>query len=155
MPPESWRVERVTAEQTQPLRQQVLRPHQHLDDVGFPGEDDPHTAYFGAFATAVRIIGVVTILRQCPLSWPAPGPDPTWWRLRGMATAENHRNAGAGSALVAAAVAHVAAQHGTVLWCYARMTAVPFYRKASFVAIGDPWDEPPLGLHLAMWRTVP
>jgi GNAT superfamily N-acetyltransferase len=151
-----WPVERINRQDTYALRQQVLRPHQSVAEVGFAGDDDPETGHYAVFsdgADAQRIVGVVTVLRQFPAARTADDPD-RWWRLRGMATAEDWRGRGVGSALVAAAVAHVAAHHGTVLWCYARISAVAFYRTAGFVTTGEVWDEPALGPHIAMWRTV-
>ncbi|MDQ6614619.1 MAG: GNAT family N-acetyltransferase [Actinomycetota bacterium] len=161
----TWHIEPVRALQTHALRQQVLRAHQDVAEVGFPGDDDPDAGHFAAFAFAGSgsgsgsasgsgIIGVVSVLRECPATTTAPDPA-RWWRLRGMATAAPYRNQGVGSALVAAVLAHVAAHHGTVLWCYARLPAVGFYSGAGFAVTGDPWDEPALGPHVAMARAVP
>jgi GNAT superfamily N-acetyltransferase len=72
-----------------------------------------------------------------------------------MATAEHHRGSGVGSALVNAVLAYLAAHEGTVLWCHARLPAVGFYEKQGFLPIGDPWEEPALGPHVTMWRSVP
>ena len=99
-------------------------------------------------------VAVVTVLRQFPAPLKAGNPE-TCWRLRGMATDERYRGRGAGSALVTAALAYLAGCGGEVLWCNARLSTVGFYRRAGFVTTGDPWDEPALGPHVAMWRTVP
>jgi predicted GNAT family N-acyltransferase len=146
---------RVTAQETYPLRQQVLRPHQSIAEVGFPGEDDPATAHFAQRDAGGRIVGIVTVLRQDPPAPPITAEELLWWRLRGMATAEDHRGQGVGMALVQAAVAHVAAQQATGLWCNARLSAVGFYRKAGFVTTGEVWEEPGLGPHIRMWRPLP
>jgi len=149
---------RVTAEETYPLRQQVLRPHQSIAEVGFPGEDDPATAHFAQRDQGDQrdgdgqIVGIVTVLRQDP---DPPITDATWWRLRGMATAVDQRGQGVGMALVQAALAHVAAEHGTGLWCNARRSAVGFYCKAGFVTTGQEWEEPGLGPHIRMWLPLP
>jgi GNAT superfamily N-acetyltransferase len=148
----------VAAQTTYALRQQILRPHQSIAEVGFPGDDDPETGHFAAFAgadaDAGEPIGVVTVLHQPPPLARIADPD-RWWRLRGMATVERHRRGGVGSALVDAALAHVAAHDGTGVWCHARLPAVEFYRRHGFVESGDPWDEPGLGPHVAMWRRIP
>jgi GNAT superfamily N-acetyltransferase len=160
------RVEQVTADATYALRQEVLRPHQSIAEVGFPGDDDPETAHFAAFPASegksvgdrdcAHPIGVVTVLHQPPPPTLPTDRDPTgWWRLRGMATAGGHRRSGVGSALVDAVLAHVAAHNGTTLWCHARLPAVAFYQRQAFATIGDPWEEPTLGPHVTMWRSVP
>ncbi len=154
------RVERVTAEATYALRQEVLRPHQTIAEVAFPGDDDAETGHFAAFAdadagtSAADPIGIVTVLHQPPPLAHIAEPE-RWWRLRGMATVGRHRRGGVGSALVDAALGHVAAQGGAGVWCNARLPAVEFYRRHGFVESGDPWEEPALGPHVAMWRKVP
>jgi GNAT superfamily N-acetyltransferase len=151
-----WRVEPVTAEETYPLRQQVLRPHQALDEVGFPGDHDADTGHFAVFA-GDRIVGVVTVLHQ-----PPPGAVETrvlapgdWWRLRGMAVREECRHRGVGAALVSGVRDHVAARQGSALWCHARLPAVAFYRALGFATAGEPWEEPAIGPHITMWWTLP
>lgn len=151
-----WPIERIHPKDTYALRQHVLRPHQSFAEVGFAGDENPETGHYAVFSgpdDTRRIVGVVSVLQQFPADRSADDPH-RWWRLRGLATAEDWRGRGVGSALVAAAVAHVAAHHGTVLWCYARISAVDFYRAAGFVVTGEAWDEPALGPHVAMWRTV-
>jgi GNAT superfamily N-acetyltransferase len=152
-------IRQVGASDTHALRQHVLRPHQTLADMVYPGDDDPTTGHFAAIdddGDDDTVIGIVTVSRQPP---PTPvgehRPAGDWWRLRGMATAEGHRGQGVGSALMAAAVAHVAAQGGKGLWCNARLPALAFYQRAGFVTVGEPWDEPDIGPHVVMWRAVP
>jgi ribosomal protein S18 acetylase RimI-like enzyme len=72
-----------------------------------------------------------------------------------MATADGFRRQGIGRAVLAAALAHVADHGGGLLWCTARLGAVEFYRQAGFVTRGESWDEPNLGPHVAMSRTMP
>lgn len=152
---ETWPVEAVAAEATYPLRQQVLRPHQALDEVGFAGDHDADTGHFAVFASG-RIVGVATVLHQPPPAAVAiVAPDPgDWWRLRGMAVREECRHQGAGAALVGAARDHVAAHQGRALWCHARLPAVAFYRALGFATAGEPWDEPAIGPHITMWRPL-
>lgn len=152
---EMWRPKPVDAEATYPLRQQVLRPHQALDEVGFPGDHDADTGHF-ALCAGDRIVGVVTVLHQPPpaaIAAPAPAPD-EWWRLRGMAVSEECRHRGAGAALVSAVRDHVAAHQGRALWCHARLPAVAFYRALGFAPAGEPWEEPVIGPHVTMWRPL-
>ena len=140
----------VPARVTYPLRQRVLRPHQRLDQVAFPGDDDSGSAHFAAFADG-GVAGVVSVLRQPP-PW---APDlARSWRLRGMATDERRRGHGIGAALLVEVVGHVRAAGGGLLWCHARTPALSFYRRAGFVTRGDPWVEPDIGPHVAMELTV-
>jgi GNAT superfamily N-acetyltransferase len=71
-----------------------------------------------------------------------------------MATAERWRSRGIGARVLAAAVDHVLAGGGRLLWCNARLPAVPFYERAGFVRVGEEWDEPFIGPHVAMQRVL-
>ena len=147
-------IERVPAADTIPLRHRVLRSHQDISEVALPGDDDPETGHFAAIDEG-EVIGTASVRREPP-PWPPPPPAATLpaWRLRGMATADGRRGEGIGGAVLAAAVAHVAASGGGLLWCSARQPAEAFYRRAGFEVIGEPWDDPDLGPHVAMYRLV-
>ena len=141
------RVERVDAGATFPLRQSVLRPHQALERVAFPGDGDLDSAHYGAVDDDGNIVGTATVLREAP-PWPTDsGPN---WRLRGMAIAEGRRSQGVGALVLAAVFAHVRSHGGGLLWCNARVPAVEFYRRAGFATRGESWVEPVIGPHIAM-----
>jgi GNAT superfamily N-acetyltransferase len=144
------RVERVAAAVTFPLRQRVLRPHEALHDLALPGDDDPDTAHFAATEDG-EVVATASVRREPP-PWPvAPRAS---WRLRGMATAERRRGQGLGTSLLAAVIEHVGRHGGGLLWCNARVPAVPFYERAGFVTRGDPWTDAVIGPHVAMERAV-
>jgi GNAT superfamily N-acetyltransferase len=138
-------VQRVDAAVTRPLRQRVLRPHETLEQLVLPGDDDPDSAHF-AVLEGDEVLATGSVRREPP-PWPVDGPA---WRLRGMATAEDRRGGGLGGAVLAAAMAHVRDHGGGWLWCNARLPAVAFYRRAGLVTRGDPWEEPRIGPHIAM-----
>lgn len=144
-------VRRVAVDLTLPLRQQVLRPHETLDQLRLPGDDAPDTAHFAAVDDAGEVKGTASVRREAP-PW---APDQAGaWRLRGMATSEGHRGRGIGGEVLAAVITHVAGHGGGLLWCNARLPAVDFYRRAGFEARGEAWEEPDIGPHVAMARLV-
>jgi len=143
-------IERVAAEVTWPLRQRVLRPHERLDQLALPGADDPDAAHFAA-VDEEEVVGTASV-RPEPPPWDA-GPGRSW-RIRGMATAEDHRNRGVGGAVLAAVVDHVARHGGGLLWCNARTPATAFYERAGFTPRGESWIDPEIGPHIAMQVTV-
>lgn len=148
-------IRQVAAEKTYPLRQQVLRPHQQLAEVGFDDDDHRDTAHFAAFDSDGHIVGIATALHHGPGD-AIPGADAsTCWRLRGMAVAEDHRHLGIGAALLEQVVDHVTSHGATALWCNARLSAAGFYRSQGFVPSGDSWEEPGIGPHVKMWRLIP
>ena len=161
-------VERIPVAASYPLRQAVLRPHQTIDQVAAPGDDDPESATFGVIDRATgSVVGTATVLRaEAPMAKDgadftadgAGGAAPAW-RLRYMATRDDLRGQGLGSRALEAALAHVAAEGGrggmgrVLVWCNARVPAIGFYERAGFQTWGEQWDSP-LGPHVVMWRTV-
>jgi len=142
-------VQRVTAAETFPLRQRVLRPHEATDAFSSP-PDDSDAAHFAALDDGI-VVGTAVVWREAP---PWTRADERAWRLRGMATAEDKRRQGVGAALLRAVVDYVELHGGSLLWCSARTPARSFYEGAGFVSRGDVWDEPDIGPHVMMERQV-
>jgi len=133
------------------LRQAVLRPHQRREELVFPGDDDPRAAHFCAEDAVEGIVSVVSVLPEPPQWEPSAAQA---WRLRAMATAPGWRGRGVGTAVLAVAIAHVRARGGGLFWCNARLGAVGFYEKAGMTTIGEPFEVPVIGPHIAMWAQV-
>lgn len=140
-PPPSLRP--ITAADTRPLRHEVLRPHQPPSTIVYDAEDDPRTLHLGAFADG-QLIGTGTI-----------HPDgAAVFRVRGMAVRDGYRRAGVGTAILEGLVEHARSRGATSVWCNARTTARGLYARAGFVAVGEEWDEPFLGPHVRMERSL-
>ncbi len=92
-------------------------------------------------------MGIASLYRE-----DRPGGPTEGWRLRGMATEADVRGAGFGTALLAAAIEHVAASGGRELWCNARLVAVGFYQRAGFGVVSEEFDIPGIGPHVVMAR---
>ncbi|HWD52384.1 MAG TPA: GNAT family N-acetyltransferase [Acidimicrobiales bacterium] len=152
----AYTVTRIAVGDTLVLRQAVLRPHQTIDEVALPGDDDPSTTAFAAVDAAGGLLSVARVtLEPAPTPIADLIPDRTpEWRLRGMATHPDARNRGLGSAVLRAVVAHVADHGGGLLWCNARVPAVGLYRRAGFTTYGEEWIDPDIGPHIVMWRRV-
>ena len=146
------RVEPVAAITTFPLRHDVLRPHETLDQLALPGDADPDTCHLAARTVTGEVVGTASVRRE-PAPW-GPGTTTAAWRLRGMATREDLRGRRIGTRVLGAVVAHVASKGGGLLWCNARVPAVPFYERSGFATRGEPWVDPEIGPHVAMWREV-
>lgn len=137
---------------TRELRRRVLRPHL-APDAPLPGEDAPGALHLAAFDGDELLSTCIVYPEPCP--W-LPGREHAW-HLRQMATAPRHRQRGAASTLLACAVRDVVPGHGgRLLWCNARVPAVPLYTRAGFVEHGEPFLEAETGLpHQRMWRELP
>lgn len=146
----------MPARVTWPLRQAVLRPHQTIEQLRLPSDDLATTRCFAAFDEAGEVIGTSQVALEDPAFDAADiGHDvlPSW-RLRGMATRADIRGSGVGTALLDTVIDYVEGQGGRVLWCHARLPAVNLYARAGFRTYGVPWEEPDIGPHVVMWRSM-
>jgi GNAT superfamily N-acetyltransferase len=137
----------VTAEAVRPLRQAVLRPHQRVEDLVWPGDDAAGALHLGARAGGGEgLIGIVSIAPEAHPYDPRSGD----WRIRGMATTPDARGRGVGAELLRACLAHALWSGGTRAWCSARTSAAGFYERQGFSPEGDVFDKPGVGPHVIM-----
>ena len=136
-----WELRVVQAGQTAELRRAVLRP----GGAAMPGDDDPTAVHVAAYAPSGDMVACGNV-RQ----------DPTRkvWRIRGMATAEAARGQGAGTAVLAALIGHGRSGGARLVWCNARLPAQRLYERAGLTTWGESWQDPDLGPHIVMWRTL-
>jgi GNAT superfamily N-acetyltransferase len=124
------------------LRHAVLRPNRPVEEVVFPGDDNPTSLHLGAFEDDA-LVGIATLIQDaCPLD----GRDDDW-RLRGMATARQVRNRGIGGMLLSRCIVHVRDAGGRRLWCNGRSDARRFYERHGLKAVGEEFVTPHTGLH--------
>ena len=132
-----------------PLRHTVLRPGRPLATAHFDGDDDPDTVHLAAVLDGSdAVVGCATLMRR-------PWNDRPAWQLRGMATRADLARRGIGTAVLRAAERTVR-EHGgpPLLWCNARLVAVPFYASCGWRVVSDEFDVPGIGPHHAMVRAL-
>jgi GNAT superfamily N-acetyltransferase len=137
-------VRRATLDEILPLRHAELRPGLPLATARFEGDDDPSTVHVGAFLPSGDVVGCATVVAR-PLDGEAG------WQLRGMATRADLVRRGIGARVLAVAEALVRREPGScLLWCNARVAAVPFYRAQGWVVVSDVFEVPTVGPHHRM-----
>ena len=151
---------RVPAEAVRPLRTRILRPG-WVDRLATYDQDETVAVHVAAYrAGDSEPHGVGTVYAEpppdanrdeIPADAYAPGAA---WRLRGMATSEEARGSGLGRVVLEECFAIVREADGRVLWCNARVGAIPFYRRLGLACVGPEFDIPPIGPHYVMWRRV-
>src|SRR5687767_12023781 len=135
----------IAPEQMHVLRQRILRAHQTLAEMEYPGDRDADTIHFGAF-DGDTLVGIASIYRE---QW-KDDPQPGDWRLRGMAVDDSRRSGGIGAALLMARGEHISAHGGPRPWCYARTPACGFYEKFGLTTRSEVWDDGQIGPHVVM-----
>jgi GNAT superfamily N-acetyltransferase len=154
-------VREVPEELTLALRQQVLRPHQRPEELVL-GDRAAGAVNFAAMTAGGEVVGTAWVAPEQVPPQMSPvlkaakvlGLSEAQWRMRCVATRSDARRGGVGTAILAAVVAHVAANGGGLLWCNARTGAQAFYLSQGFETFGEPWDEELIGPHVVMWRLV-
>ena len=132
----------LTAEETHPLRRSVLRTGTRSDVVVFEGDDLPTTFHLGARTATGALIGISTWMARAYPDRPAE----VGYQLRGMATDPTHRGTGAGAAMLVAGLDRCRALGAGVVWARARDTALGFYERHGFTAVGLGYTDLTTGL---------
>ncbi|HEV7735097.1 MAG TPA: GNAT family N-acetyltransferase [Candidatus Binatia bacterium] len=134
-------VRRATLDDILALRHAELRPGLPLETARFDGDDEPATVHVAAF-DGDDVVGCASFMQRSFEDAPA-------FQLRGMATRADRRGRGIGAAVLAFGVDAVRA---TLLWCNARIAAVPFYEGQRWTVVSDEFDIPTVGPHRVMMR---
>ena len=108
------------------LRHQVLRLPLGRDIADDPLAEEWAQQHIGAFQDG-ELIGTASLLTT-----------PTGIKMRQVAVAPAHHGRGVGRALVAACERLAGQQR---LYCHARLTALPFYERCGWVAVGKRFEE--------------
>lgn len=131
----------LTAPQTHGVRQRVLRADTPSADPRYAQDDLPDTWHLG-IRLEDRLVGVST---WAPEPWPASPGEPAV-RLRGMAIDRDTQGTGAGAALLRAGIERARADGARLIWASARDSALGFYERAGFEAVGDMFIDEPTGM---------
>jgi predicted GNAT family N-acyltransferase len=144
----SVRVEQVALDVVLPLRAAVLRPGLPVDTASYEQDAQDGTVHLAALDDEGRVVG-------CSTWSPEPYERRTGWRLRGMATADQVRGQGVGALLLGAGLDLGRRGGAQVAWCNARTSALGFYERYGFTAVGEEFDVRHAGPHYRMWRPLP
>ena len=125
-------------EETRTLRQQVLRPHQTVEELA--SHEQPGAHAVGVFERD-RLVAVGLIGRE---------GEPGEWRVRGMAALPDVRGRGAGTAVLRALLDHAREKGAAAVWCNVRTPARRLYERAGFQVVSEEFELPDIGPHVVM-----
>lgn len=143
-------IREVTAAETRLLRQQVLRPHQRVEEMVFGCDAHPDALHLGALHRR-QLIGITSV---APAPMPGVENQPGAWQMRGMAVLPGAQGQGVGRLLLEACLAHLRARGATRIWCNGRTPALGFYRRQGFTTVGEEFVVPHSGPHFVLTRGV-
>lgn len=143
------KVLRISANDTYPIRQKMLRQGFPIEASIFSGDEDEQTFHLGAFVDG-KLVSVASFFFETnPLIH-----EEFQYRLRGMATVEEHQRQGLSSELITMAFSIVKQNFCNILWCNAREKATGFYQTVGFEKIGDEFEIPEIGPHFLMFKKL-
>lgn len=141
-------MQEISYQETWPMRQEILRPKQTIQEMFFPMDDHPQSLHLGMYL-ADELGGILSFLPQ--------GQDLAYsqecFRLRGMAVRSSLQGLGHGTRFLLDALAYLKLrQDVSYVWCNGRETALNFYRQVGFKEEGRLFDIAGSGPHYRMLR---
>lgn len=145
------KVLRISAQDTYPIRQQVLVPTHELKKAKFEHDDDEDISFhLGAFTDSQLVSVASFFYERNPLF-----SDLHQYQLRGMATLAEFQGQGLSSELLTTAFPIIKQNFCTLLWCNARVSAVGYYEKVGFLKFNnDIFEIDDIGPHVLMYKQI-
>lgn len=144
------RVLEISAEETYPIRQELLRSGRPLEEVQFQGDQDATTVHLGVFLND-RLIGIASFVRNKHESFEFQNQ----YQLRGMAILPEFQKRQVGHLLLHAGENLLKNEKNCeFLWCNARESAVNFYLRNNYKTHGDYFEIPNVCTHIVMVKPL-
>ena len=142
-------VKKVKADQIRKLRHIVLRKGKPFSTTSYLRDNEDKT-----FHLACQIKNKTV---SCATFYPERSEiikAVNAYRLRGMATLEEHRKEGFGKQIMLKAFEEIKKNKGDLLWCNARIVAVEFYKKLGLKTLGETFNISDIGPHYLMYKKL-
>lgn len=140
----------ISSLETHSLRHNVLWPHLPSPEVCTIDIDNRKDAFHVGVFDEERLISIGSFFA---MSSPRLEMN-LQYRLRAMATDPSYRRMRAGEKLIEFAIDKLRSEGVQVLWCDARLIAVPFYESLGFSKLPDVYEVPLIGPHHFMWKEL-
>lgn len=142
-------VKQIDAKDTYRIRNKILRPNQDISSCIFEGDEDEMSFHLGAYLDG-KLASVASFFMQKSDLF----ENEYQFRLRGMATVQEHQGKGLSKALLQTAFNLIKRNNVDLLWCNARVTAEGFYENCGFEKSGEYFDIPEIGKHIIMYKKI-
>ena len=145
------RVLRISAQDTYPIRQQVLVPTHNSQKAKFENDDDEDISFhLGAFTNSKLVSVASFFYERNPIF-----EDLHQYQLRGMATLPENQGQGLNSELLTTAFPIIKQNFCTLLWCNARESAIGYYEKVGFKKHNEEvFTIDDIGPHVLMFKQI-
>lgn len=144
-------IQKISAEDTYPVRQEVLRPGRPLKECFFEGDLEEDTIHLGYFDSQNLVAVATYVARKNALFG-----TPLQYQLRGMAVLPAYRKNKLGEKLLLEGEELLKKKNPDILiWFNARETAVGFYEKYGYKTTGPAFMIPNVCMHIVMYKKPP
>ena len=144
-----YTIQKIIAQDTYPVRHQVLRSGKPIESCQFDGDELGSTHHFGYYLNN-QIIGVISLFEIKNEPFVAQKP----FQIRGMAVLPSFQKQGIGEALVKEAEKFCTTQKADLIWFNARTSAVGFYQKMGYEIVGSEFEIKEVGPHFLMFKKI-
>lgn len=139
----------VDAEEIRPLRHKMLRQGKTYSTTSYKRDNEKLTIHLAA-TVAEKIVSCATFYPEKTNK----NLDKNAYRLRGMATDSSCLRKGYGRQIIHEAFQVLKSKECDLLWCNARLIAVPFYQSVGFQEFGELFDISDIGPHYYMHKII-
>ena len=139
----------VAAEEIRSLRHKMLRQGQNFSTTSYDRDNEKDTFHLG--------VVLENNIVSCSTFYPEQTdkiPSKNAYRLRGMATDSSYLRKGYGDQIMQEAFQILKSKECDLLWCNARLIAVPFYQSVGFQEVGELFDISEIGPHYYMYKRI-
>jgi len=139
----------VDAEAIRPLRHKMLRQGKNYSTTSYKRDNEKNTFHLG--------VTVEDKIVSCATFYPQETNKNRYknaYRLRGMATDSSYLRKGYGRQIMHEAFQILKSKECDLLWCNARLKAVPFYQSVGFQEVGELFDISDIGPHYYMHKRI-
>ena len=138
-------VKQISPGDTYQIRHIVLRPNQTIDECKYGDDFQENALHLGAFLHG-KLISIASYYEEINKNF----NENVQYHLREMATLNEFRNLGAGSALIECAETILLKRNADLWWCNARISASSYYEKLGLNVFGGMFTIDPIGPHKLM-----
>ena len=139
----------VSADEIRPLRHKMLRGGQEFSTTSYDRDYEKETFHLGVLVEK-KIV-------SCASFYPEKTDkisSKNSYRLRGMATDSYYFRNGFGKQILNEAFSILETKKCDLLWCNARLIAVPFYQSIGMKKIGNLFNISDIGPHYYMFKKL-
>ena len=136
----------INSELTYDIRKRILWPHITNENYSIEPDDVDSTFHLGTYFKN-QIISIGTFIKETNSKFDYD----TQYRLRAMATDKDYQIKGAGRNLFLTALQILKKKKIMMLWCDARLNAIPFYKALGMKSLEQIYQIPNIGPHKTMY----